>query len=374
MNKIGTILFNEQIVPDIHFKYVDHWTIYDDKKEYNNQIFDADYKGTIKRYELKLVTDEKQSYVVALTVISKEESEILKHYCEYPNCTEIKVHGHSCPCAYNTQFEGIRDNYIQKARKLSLKENREVDDIFGLGKGTIKKGKKHGLWTEYDIINNTKFCGYYKNGERNGKCYENWFSTRIYAEGSYINNKRSGFWTLSNSEHEWNVHCDDPKAVIRTSNSNSKFSDSEYETGVLVDGVKEGIWILRYGETIEYALYSHGLKNGLCKSVYHNGVVSSQGSYQDGYNHGQWSFYHDNGQMSAHGTFDRGEKEKTWRYWYRNGNKREIEHYNNGRKHGIICKYYESGKRRVQGEYNNGKKIGCFKYYDESGRCTKKTH
>ena len=73
------------------------------------------------------------------------------------------------------------------------------------------------------------------------------------------------------------------------------------ETGTLVDGYKDGLWIAYYPE----------------------GQVKAKGSFDRGFKTGQWIWYHENGEISSVEKWNRGIY-KQGQYWDEKGNPSDI--------------------------------------------------
>ena len=92
--------------------------------------------------------------------------------------------------------------------------------------------------------------------------------------------------------------------------------------GKIVDGKKEGLWIVRY----------------------ENGQKKSQGTYKaDEYN-GKWTYWYENGQQSMERFYNNGQEAGVWLWWYPNEwwhkdqqKSREV-HFNDGKL--IYSKYF----------------------------------
>ena len=65
-------------------------------------------------------------------------------------------------------------------------------------------------------------------------------------------------------------------------------------------------------------------------------------------------------QLAEKGTFDKGLKDGIWKSWYENGNLSSIEKWKNGFRHGDYISYAENGDKKVEGNYRNHKKHGTW--------------
>jgi antitoxin component YwqK of YwqJK toxin-antitoxin module len=64
---------------------------------------------------------------------------------------------------------------------------------------------------------------------------------------------------------------------------------------------------------------SSWIRNGLFRSYYRNGKLSSEGFYEDGREQGVWKDFHENGRLAAEGQFESGKEVGIWRYWNADG-------------------------------------------------------
>jgi antitoxin component YwqK of YwqJK toxin-antitoxin module len=103
---------------------------------------------------------------------------------------------------------------IVKAQDTTL-----YNDTFKLYfKGKMLNGKKEGRWISYDIVNNMRYEGFYKNDLQEGhwKFYYNKYLTE---EGNFKKGKRCGLWR------------------------NYYLSGHEIEIGKYKNGIKSGKWL-----------------------------------------------------------------------------------------------------------------------------------
>lgn len=68
--------------------------------------------------------------------------------------------------------------------------------------------------------------------------------------------------------------------------------------------------------------------------------------------------YYKSKQLAEKGAFDKGLKDGVWKSWYANGNLSTVEKWQKGFRHGDFIAYAENGEKKVEGRYRNHKKHG----------------
>jgi antitoxin component YwqK of YwqJK toxin-antitoxin module len=62
------------------------------------------------------------------------------------------------------------------------------------------------------------------------------------------------------------------------------------------------------------------IRDGIFKSFYLSGKISSEGHYRDGLEEGMWCTYHENGQLASRGIYSAGQESGDWEFWDKDGN------------------------------------------------------
>jgi uncharacterized protein len=83
--------------------------------------------------------------------------------------------------------------------------------------------------------------------------------------------------------------------------------------GSFIDGEMDGDWILKVGDNVEKGKYNVGLKEGVWKEYYQNGILKSVGKYVQGNPDGKFLVYYENGKLKEEQFYVNGFKENTWR-------------------------------------------------------------
>ena len=116
--------------------------------------------------------------------------------------------------------------------------------------------------------------------------------------------------------------------------------------GVVVDGVREGLWTSYFDET---------------------GSLFSQGVYLKGRQTGLWIGWHSNGNVRFRGEYAEGKKNGLWEEWYDNGGRMSVEHYRNDTLDGDACYWRDSGSVVKRGQFQNGVGVGTWMFVSETG-------
>lgn len=171
-----------------------------------------------------------------------------------------------------------------------------------LARGKIKDGKKEGIWKYY-----------FDNGE-------------LREEASFDND-------VYKIIHSWNSKGNQ----VVTNGEGTYFSfwegtDALYETGLVANGLKEGLW-QSYdpnGSLQSHVNYSAGKLNGKYKAYYPLGDLSFEGEYINDSKNGEWVWYNENGTISSSIQFKNDKKEGTQIINDLSGNTVRKEVYKNG--------------------------------------------
>jgi antitoxin component YwqK of YwqJK toxin-antitoxin module len=117
-------------------------------------------------------------------------------------------------------------------------------------------------------------------------------------------------------------------------------------------------------------MLKNGETDGLWRSYYKSGNISSAVNYENGELNGQAIFYFDNNEktIKAKADFESDLMEGVYYEYYSNGAQKAKINYINGSPHGRAEYFYESGASKILGKYKNGKKTGKWKFYNEAGQ------
>ena len=126
-----------------------------------------------------------------------------------------------------------------------------------------------------------------------------------------------------------------------------------YQNGVLwaegnfIESVKDSIWnyYSYYDKTLKLKEnYIKGVKEGISKKYYMNGVVAEELEWKNNQKHGKWFQY------------------------FQNGNIKISAAYINDKRSCIFTEYYENQKIEMQGKFENNLMQADWLYFDENGK------
>ena len=134
-----------------------------------------------------------------------------------------------------------------------------------------------------------------------------------------------------------------------------------YQSGLLVDGRKEGVWFTTdpEGLILEEVPYKAGSIDGTMIIYGPNGLRLSEADYKDGIGNGKTRGWHSNGQMAFEIDVKDGAYNGAWLEWYANGQAKREAHCVNGKLNGECIFYNEDGSLNLvdSGIYENGKRV-----------------
>ena len=179
-------------------------------------------------------------------------------------------------------------------------------------------GLRQGLWKEYYETGELRSLGYYKNSLPVG---------------------------------EWKYFFPDQQIEIIGSYNNK--------------GKKEGTWQWFYpnGEILILENWSDGLLDGHYCEYGETGVELVKGDYLEGAEEGEWE-YNNNGTIEKGSYFD-GMRTGIWKIWFPNGVVAFEIDFDQDIYSGKYIARWENGKLRIVGKYAAGTPIGVWYKYDE---------
>ncbi len=219
--------------------------------------------------------------------------------------------------------EGIHRVFSPEGKVLSAKVY--ADGVL-TGEGILDTiGRQQGPWKEYHPNGQLKAQGEYFNSKRigewvfyysNGKIEQRgkydkkgkaqgpwkWYyeSGNLWREETYRNNLQDG--TLIDYE---DVSADSSKIITK---------------GEMVDGKKEGPWILELPDYKEEGSYKDDNRDGEWKHYYTStGKLRFVGKFIDGIPEGEHRFYYPNGKEKQLGKYAGGSKEGEWKFFDESG-------------------------------------------------------
>jgi len=212
----------------------------------------------------------------------------------------------------NMEVEYENSNYSRILNEWSTKGERLVKD----GNGT---------YFSYYESGSVRESGKVVNRERKGIWKEFTESGQVISEAEYVDGK----YILINS---WDAGG---KPMVRNRQGTHKTMNGDVVilTGSIVDGLKEGEWLVfsEEGDTLQRLPYVGGKENGPSKSFHPDGIVAREGALKDGEREGEWRWYHPNGKLECTITYVKGKKEGEQPFFDDEGNLSKTEVYWNGK-------------------------------------------
>ncbi|MDX9946038.1 MAG: hypothetical protein RBS38_01650 [Bacteroidales bacterium] len=300
--------------------------------------------------------------------------------------------------------------------------------------GSLKDGKRNGLWEEYSI-DTLLSRGWFRSDNKEGQWeyygISHYGDNEIIASGSYRNGMKEGEWTHSGGYQYWKgnyVHgkkegtwlyydAEIDDNLIMKGNFIGGIAEGVFEsynedgsvsaTGKMIKGQPAGIWrIYNQDGTLSACgellinpdtvivnfnlwdlsneiyrialdcdpLYSTEDKNGEWKYYWDGTALSATGVYNNGKKEGKWTSFYDNGNIQYTGIYSDGKKEGEWKGWHYDGSLRSIESYVNGLLHGE-CSYYDGERWSLAtGEYSAGNRSGEWSLWSKDSLLMQRAH
>jgi antitoxin component YwqK of YwqJK toxin-antitoxin module len=194
--------------------------------------------------------------------------------------------GMGCPESVDSKDLVERDGvYFKKRTDVPFTGKTTGDE-----QGSLKNGKKDGLWISYRDNGQLWDKVTYKDGKVDGPYLTYHENGRLEYKGTYKVGKKNGPWV---SFHE---------------------DGQLWFKGTYEDGKNVGVWV----------------------NYYKNGQLWSKGTYKNGKRVGPWIIYHDNGQLMSKGIYKNGEKVGPWVSFHEDGT--VWEEYTRTYKNGVKIK------------------------------------
>ncbi len=178
----------------------------------------------------------------------------------------------------------------------------------------------------------------YSDGSKryDGKFQEWHDNGKLWKEGKYKDNKRTGEWKW------WNR-----KGVLMRK---SNFVDD------IIDG--ESVFYFDDGSINRREEWKMGKRHGVVESYYSEGnAMKMQVSWDNGDRHGISQQWYGDGQLMAKYEFLRNERHGTVEEWHENGQKKVKASYRNGKRHGTTVEWADDGEQIVNQEYEDGERV-----------------
>lgn len=182
-----------------------------------------------------------------------------------------------------------------------------------------------------------------EGGKSNGKWKDFNSEGKVFAEGQYMQNRKSGIWKFY-------------------------YPDGKIEqTGSFNNGRPDGLWKWYYdnGSLLREEEYFQGQRDGSYTEYSKDGKIISQGQYTDGERNGDWKFK--SGDNTEEGKFIVGLRDGVWKTYYPDGKIRFKGYFIQGNPDGLQTYFYEDGKIKEEQFYRMGIRQKIWKKFDENG-------
>jgi antitoxin component YwqK of YwqJK toxin-antitoxin module len=214
---------------------------------------------------------------------------------------------------------GIHRFYDEQGKITGGKIYDDTGDI--LSEGIInEEGSKEGEWKDYYPTGEVRGSGVYKNNQQSGKWSFFYRNGKKEQEGTYLRGLYDGKWTwYYDNGNIWREESyfngrEDGESVEYDIQGNI-ITKGEY-----INGEKEGPWFYKVNDHTEEGKYQTGLKSGIWKYYYDDGVLQFEGEFSQDLPEGKHKFYDPNGVLREERYYIRGIREKNWKKYDELGN------------------------------------------------------
>jgi len=217
--------------------------------------------------------------------------------------------------------------------------------------GTLKDGKKNGLWTSWYSNGQKEKEGTLKDGKKNGLWTVWWKNGQKWSEGTFRDGKEDGTWTM------WYEN-------------GQKRVETTYEFGYA-----DGLWTSWYSNgqkkkegTLE-SIFFNSIRVGLWTEWSENGQKEQEGTYKNGRKDGVWTYLDNDGSKYVGKVEREDDEDGTFLGWYFGDAERKVESYvtyKDGKEDGLKTYWHENGQKYSEGIYKVGNVIS-EKCWDEVG-------
>jgi len=181
------------------------------------------------------------------------------------------------------------------------------------------KLKEDGEWIFYDNTGIKTAIGSFANGKRTGKWNFYLTNGKIVQKGEFKEDKFTGIWIWYYETGEvWReeeyLKGKAEGIIVEFNKFGEKIVSGQHE-----EGERVGEWTIKVGDYTEIGVYAGGLKKGVWKSYYNNGVLYREGKYVQGDETGKFKVYHPNGKLWREEYYSAGRRVKNWREFSVNG-------------------------------------------------------
>lgn len=264
-----------------------------------------------------------------------------------------------------------------------------------------EEGRPHGFEKSFDTTGNVvEICNYYRGvltrrerinrtddfGYKQGNWKFFWDNGNLQLEGTYVNNKKHGFFKsydeegnfLTVEKYENDKLIEDAKETKKLDRKIAYHSNGQpsiiatYYKGK-ADGLRREFDTL--GNVIKGYIFEDGYlrsegitdmegrRQGVWKEYYETGELKSEGKYVNSKKVDEWKYYFPDKTIEVLGSYNKkGQQIGEWKWYYANHQLMRIENYEDGILEGDFIEYDEDGETVVQGKYEDGNEEGYWTY------------
>lgn len=236
--------------------------------------------------------------------------------------------------------------------------------------------------------------GYMKKGQPDGYWKTYFENGTLKSEGNRKNFLLDSTWKFYNDSGQVTVEInfrEGKKNGIRTTTQNKNIVQENF-----VNDIKQGWSYWYYGESVisKKVFFIDGREEGICSEYSIDGTVITLIEYKKGYiinteninrkrdglKHGLWKYFYPDGLVKEEGTYNYGKKNGYFKEYDKNGNLLNIHKYANDEEiydapelasYEVRTDYYRNGKPKIVASYKDGIPEGVRREYDQEGKIVK---
>jgi len=272
--------------------------------------------------------------------------------------------------------------HLKRETPISFGKPHGIEKLFDTCGHIIQLSYFHmGIMTKRESINRTDLQGYIQG---NWKFF--WENGNLKTEGTYVNNKKHGFFKdydangnfLTVQKYDNDVLIEDAKETKQLTRKVSYHPNGQPSViatffndkpdGIRREFDKDGNIIKGYVFnngvlSAEGITDMEGKRNGKWKEFYETGELKAEGTYKNSARVGDWKYYFPDKSIEVVGSYNqRGEKTGEWQWFYPNQQLMMTENYEDGVLEGEYWEYDEEGKVLVKGQYIEGEQDGFWHF------------
>ncbi len=214
---------------------------------------------------------------------------------------------------------GVHRYYNEQGKVIDAKIYNDFNNV--MSEGIIDEtGSKEGDWKDYYDSGELKAVGTYRDNLQTGRWSFYYKDGKKEQEGSYLRGLYDGLWT-------WYYENGNVWREESYFNGKEDGVATEYDElgniitkGEYINGEKEGPWYYKVNDHTEEGSYQTGLRSGIWKYYYEDGVLQFEGNFEQGLAEGKHKYYYPNGILKEERFYVRGVREKNWKKYDEQGN------------------------------------------------------